>query len=115
MGRIERVDSEIQKLLSRILNYEVKDPRIDGMITVHRAETTSDLKHCKVHVSALGCTDKLALLKGLKSSSGYIKSLMYERLNIRAVPDLTFVYDDGLEHSMLIEKLIKEIHQKDES
>ena len=113
MGRIERVDSELQRQLSQIINYECADPRIDGMITVHRVETTADLKHAKVFISAFGTTDRVKLLEGLKSSAGFIKGTLFGRLKIRAVPDMVFIYDDGMDHAQKIDQLLREIHRSE--
>ena len=52
MGRIERVNSELLKQISYVIDYELKDPRISvGMISITRVKTTPDLKYAKVYLS----------------------------------------------------------------
>src|SRR5699024_12165930 len=52
-SRIGRIHEEIQRELSALLRT-VKDPRLQGgMLTVTHVDTTSDLRWCKVYVSAL--------------------------------------------------------------
>ena len=49
-----RINAEVQRELSRIIQQEIKDPRIHPMTTVVMAEVTPDLKYCKAYISVLG-------------------------------------------------------------
>lgn len=54
-GRMERINEEVRRELSEILRDEVKDPRIETpLLSVLKADTTRDLKYCKVYISILG-------------------------------------------------------------
>ena len=67
-NRIGRINEEIRKELSALLRT-VKDPRVsEGMLTITRVDTTSDLRYARVYISALNCTDEKGLMKGLKSA-----------------------------------------------
>ena len=52
-NRIGRINEEIQRELSTLLRT-LKDPRLQGgLLTITHVDTTSDLRWCKVYVSAL--------------------------------------------------------------
>jgi len=79
------------------------------MVTVTKAETTSDLSHAKIFVSIMGDDEqKKEVLEGLKNASGFIRRGIAEKINLRATPELKFVIDDSLDYSLKMAKLIKE-------
>ena len=103
-----RINDEVQKELASILR-DVKDPRVSGaFVSVTAVDVTPDLKYAKVYYSAL-MGDKKELAKGLKTASGYIRSQIAQRLNLRITPELTFVLDDSVAHGAHISKLLNSI------
>ena len=107
-----RINGEVLRELSAIIRDDVKDPRIDPLLTVTRAEVTPDLQYCKVHVSSLGADDTLEQsIEGLKNASGFIRRELARRVNLRKTPELQFVPDRSMEYaiemSMKIEALAK--------
>ena len=65
--RQNRVSEDIKREIVAVMR-ELKDPRIQGMLTVVRVDVTADLSYAKVYVSAMEGieTAKLAV-KGLTS------------------------------------------------
>lgn len=104
--RKERVNDSVMQEVSMILR-EVKDPRV-GMITVTGASVSGDLKYAKIYFSSFDA-DVKETLKGLKSASGFIRSQLAQRLNLRATPELTFVYDDSVSHGAHIASLLSSL------
>ena len=103
-----RINDEVQKELAMILR-EVKDPRVsDAFISVTAVEVTPDLKFAKVYYSAMQ-GDKKEIAKGLKSSAGYIRRQLAQRLNLRMTPELTFCEDHSIAHGAHISKLLNGI------
>ena len=49
-NRIGRINEEIQRELASLLRT-VKDPRVHGLVTITRVDTTPDLRYAKVYVS----------------------------------------------------------------
>ena len=110
--RPERVQEAIRQEISRIVQNEIKDPRL-GFITITKVELTKDLRHARVYFSVLGeHKDKALALKGLNSAKGYIKGLIADRIKLRFAPEIAFAIDDSLEHTRkiydILEKLKKE-------
>jgi len=110
-ARLIRINDEIFKELANILRAELKDPRINAMVSVVKVETTNDLKYCKIHVSVLGDEQqKKDVMSGLKNANGFIRKLIAERVNLRVTPELTFILDESLEYGMRMSKLIDEVN-----
>ena len=94
--------------LSSIIRDEVKDPRIDPLLTVTRAEVTPDLQFCKCYVSSLGSDDVLEeSIEGLKSAGGYIRRELAHRVNLRKTPELQFIPDRSMEYAIEMSKKIE--------
>lgn len=89
---------------------ELKDPRIDPMISIVKVDLSNDLSHCKVYVSCLEGIEKAKeSVKGLKSASGFIKRELFHRLKIRKSPELHFIADDSIEQSAELNKKLGEL------
>ena len=107
----ERVNDSVMQEISMIVR-EVKDPRV-GMITVTGADVSGDLKYAKIYFSSL-TGDEKETLKGLKSASGFIRSQLAQRLNLRVTPELTFIYDDSVSHGAHIASLLSTLNLSSE-
>ncbi len=103
-----RINDEMQKELSMVLR-EVKDPRVkDSFISITAVEVTGDLKFAKVYYSAM-LGDKKEVAAGLRSSAGYLRRELAQRLNLRMTPELTFFEDNSIAHGAHISKLLGSI------
>ena len=112
--RLGRIDEEYKKELSQIIGYELKNPSVTGLISVTKVKVTSDLKFAKVYVSILNSKNIKDTLAGLKKSSGYIRSELAKRINLRNTPELIFELDDSIEYGAKIDSILKEIMPKKE-
>ena len=93
--KLERINEELKRTLSNIINYELKDPKITGIISVTDVKTTPDLKYSRVYVSILNAKNKKATLARLKKSSGFIRSEVAKEINLRLTPELVFLLDES--------------------
>ena len=111
--RIDRVSEDIKREIAAIIR-ELKDPRIQGMLTVVNVEVSSDASFAKVYVSAMEGieTAKLAV-KGLTSATGYIRREIGKRLHLRKTPELKFIADDSIEKGMQITRMLSNIVDED--
>ncbi|HIP53456.1 MAG TPA: 30S ribosome-binding factor RbfA [Chromatiales bacterium] len=109
--RTDRVASQLQRELAALVRDELKDPRL-GMITIQEVRVARDYSHAKVYFTALGgeadskeCEE---ILNG--PARRYLRRLLGQRIRLRTIPELHFVYDvsiDKGEHlSELIEKAV---------
>ena len=90
---------------------ELKDPRISPMTSIVAADVSRDLKYAKIYVSVMGTDeDKRATMDALKSATGFIKREIGSRLDLRCVPQPTFVLDSTIDYGMHINELIHKIN-----
>lgn len=108
-NRFNRIDEELKREISQIINYELKNPNVTGLISVTKAHVTKDLKYAKVYVSILNSKNIKETLAGLKKSAGYIRSEIAKRINLRVTPELIFELDDSIEYGAKIDTILKEI------
>ncbi len=110
-----RVNMEVQKELSVLINREIKDPRINPMTSIVAVEVAPDLKHAKVYISVLGDEEsKKETYEGLKSASAYMRGQLAKRINLRNTPELTFVMDQSIEYGVNMSKMISDVTENDE-
>lgn len=103
-----RINDEMQKTLAEILR-EVKDPRVsNAFISVTGVDVTPDLKYAKVFYSAMQ-GDKKEVYLGLKSSAGFIRRQVAQRMNLRATPEFSFVEDQSIAYGARISTILNSI------
>lgn len=104
-----RVADQIQRDLSELITYELKDPRI-GMVTITEVQLTPDYAHAKVFFTTLPDSAEAVAntLTALRKGAGFLRMLLGKRLTIHTLPELHFSYDDstvrGIEMSRLIDE-----------
>lgn len=109
-----RINGEVLKELSSIIQNEIKDPRIAPMTSVMAVEVAPDLKTCKAYISVLGGEQaKEDTMAGLKSAVGYIRRQLAKNMNLRNTPEIRFLLDESIEYGVSMSKLIDEVTRKD--
>ena len=112
-NRINRINEDIQRELASLLRT-VKDTRVQGLISITRVDTTTDLRYCRVYVSALDQSDIKEVVKGLKSAAGYLRRELGHALTLRYTPELQFLADDSIERGVRMVTMIDHILEEDE-
>ncbi|MCL1862176.1 MAG: 30S ribosome-binding factor RbfA [Defluviitaleaceae bacterium] len=111
--RLIRINDEIARVSAEVIRSELTDPRLSSVVSVLGAETTNDLKYCKIRISILGDTSKQEeTMQALNSATGFIRKRVADTINLRQTPEIKFVYDDAIEHGMRMRKLIDEVNKK---
>lgn len=104
-----RMAEDIKREMTAILR-ELKDPRIDKMLTIVRADLSGDMSVCKVYVSSFEGIEKTKeSVKGLTSACGFIRRELFHRLKMRKSPELTFIADNSIERSAEISKKLNDL------
>ena len=105
--RARRVADQMQRELSELIRLEIKDPRV-GMLTITEVEVTRDMDHAKVFFTTLGGKPEHdACLEGLQRASGFLRTQLSQRMQLRQVPKLSFVYDHSVERGVQLSQLIE--------
>ena len=106
--RSERVAEEVREEVARIIGHGLKDPRI-GFVTVTRVGLTPDLRTAHVNVGVLGDEAQRArTLAGLAQAAGFIRRELGRRIRMRHTPELLFHYDEGLDATDRVARLLAE-------
>lgn len=111
--KLERLNNAFVEQISRILKTEIKDERIQ-FVTVTAASITNDLSFAKVYVTILNDKEKEQILKLLNNASGFIERELAKRVEIRKIPNITFVYDESIEYANNIENIIERIENHEQ-
>lgn len=108
--RQNRTAEDIRREIATIVR-ELKDPRVsDHLISVARAEVSSDSSYVKVYVSAVeGIEVAKGAAKALTGATGLVRREVGKRLGLRKTPEIRFVADDSIEYGMSIVKKLEEI------
>ena len=112
--KIERINSNMVKEISYILANEIKDNDIK-FVTVTDVKVTNDLSYAKVYFTVLDMSKKEDTLKSLNNASGFIRRELCNRIDIRHMPELEFVFDESIEYGKKIENIIEKIHEDDKN
>ncbi len=112
MERTERIEEEIRKLVGKIIDQDLKDPRLSGIISVTKVSVTKDLKYCKIFISMLGTKDENEAMEALKSAAGYMRKEIGSNIRMHSTPEVKFELDDSIEYGNKIQKIINELDIK---
>ena len=107
--RVLKAAQAIREVVSMAIIADLKDPRIKD-VTVTLVEVAPDMRQAKVHVSVMGDETKQGLcIRGLQSSAGYLQQKVGNRIDTRYTPRLQFVLDQGIQHALLVTRILEEV------
>ena len=107
-----RINGEVMRELSKIIQGEIKDPRIHPMTSVVSVEVAPDLKTCRAYISVLGNEEaQKETIAGLKSAEGYIRRQLAKTVNLRNTPEIRFILDQSIEYGVAMSKLIDDVNK----
>ena len=109
MNKARKLEIDLQREISFIINSKLKDPRI-GFVTVTAVKLSPDYHYLDIFVSIMGEERvKNDSMKGLNQCEGFIKKNLKERFRLRTIPDIKFIYDKSIEQGMKITSILENI------
>ena len=108
--KIDRLNNMFVEEISKIIHEEIKDKDI-GFVTITDAKITSDLSFAKIYITSLD-DNREKVLNALNKASGFIRTLLCDRVKIRKMPEIHFVYDESIEYGKKIEDIIERINSE---
>lgn len=109
LRRKERLAEQIQSEVSKILLYDMNDPRM-GFVTVTGVEMASNLRFAKVKVSVLGDEKvQTVTMNVIKRARGFIQKELGDRIVTRYLPKISFELDDSVKRSTRLSKTLREV------
>ncbi len=111
--RVERIQAQVREEVSQMLATEVRDPGV-GLVTVTRAKVTGDLSLTRIYWTIIGdAAERKKTAKALERATGFVRHLLAERLALRRVPEVKFIFDESVAAQSRIEEILQEIHAAD--
>lgn len=107
--RTLQVSDEMQRILSEVIQYELKDPRV-GFATVVGVNMSADLQHATVRISVMDETERADTMEGLQRAKGFMRKRVAQELrHLRAVPELHLMLDTSLDYSIHIDEVLRQV------
>jgi ribosome-binding factor A len=107
--RTDRVGDLIQAELAKLIQSEVKDPRLKS-VTLMGVNVTRDFAHAKIFFTVHDEANELAKAEvALKKASGFLRARLAEEISLRIIPELHFRYDDTLSRGKRIDDLLSSL------
>lgn len=114
--KMERVNAELAKQITKVIAEDVKDPRLgNAIIGVTKVYTTPDLKYAKVYLS-IYADNKDGITEAYNTvcrSKTFIRNKLKDTVQIRLLPELNFLIDDSVDYSIKIEGVLSQIRESE--
>lgn len=107
-NRLAKIEEELKREISNIINYELNNSNITGMVSVSSIKVAPDLSRARVYVTMYN-SNKKNTLAALKKSAGFIRREIAHRINLRTTPELIFEFDESIEYGAKIDSILKDI------
>jgi ribosome-binding factor A len=108
--RIDRINELLRQEISQLLARQIKDPRLNGVISITQVKTTNDLRNARVSISVMGDpTAKQNALEGIQSAATYLRRELRDRLAMKHVPFLSFAVDNTLDEADHLNQIMNQI------
>lgn len=108
--KLDRLNNSFMEKISEIIHEDVKDKDVD-LVTITDVKITNDLSFAKIYFTTLD-TDRDKVTRALNKASGFIRSAMCDKIQIRKMPELHFVYDESIEYGNKIENIIERLNNE---
>jgi len=103
--RTDRLEGEIRAVLSELLRFAIKDPRLEG-VTTSVVRLSPDRTRAKVYFSVIGDAEReRQAADGFHAASSFLKRELGRRMRLRTVPTLEFLRDTSYEYGDRMERL----------
>jgi ribosome-binding factor A len=109
--RTRRVAERVRTELSTLLARNVRDPGVLG-VTVTDVRMTADLQLARVYYTLLAGSDRRTAARGLRRARAYLRREIGQRLQLRQVPEIRFLYDDSTERQDRIARIFDDIERE---
>ena len=105
--RTDRVGAELRRELGLLVHAAVRDHALPS-VSVSDVEVTRDLDWATVWVTALQPDRAREAVKALNELAIEFRRTLSRSMRLRRVPELRFKYDDSVDKSERIERLLRD-------
>ena len=111
--RIDRINDLLRDEISQLLSRQIKDPRLNVVISITSVNTSNDLRNAEILLSVMGDEDaRRTALEGIQSAASYLRRELRDRISLRYTPFLKFALDDTLEQAAHILQIMDHIRDE---
>lgn len=115
-SRTDKTGQLLQEALAKLIQLEVRDPRLPKLITLSHVSVSPDLSHAKIYFTTLqGAEEGKQTAHILNHAAGYLRAQLPQMIQLRIVPRLHFIYDEALEEANRLSNLISQLPEELES
>ncbi|NLF83701.1 MAG: 30S ribosome-binding factor RbfA [Candidatus Gastranaerophilales bacterium] len=108
--RNEKIRKALVREISEIIQHKIKDPRLEGIISVTEIELSPDFRHAKVYISVLGDKEKKdQVMEAIEDSAPLIRKNIGRTVRLKYTPELRFVLDESFERVSRLTELIDKV------
>lgn len=108
--RMGRIEEEIKRIVSGVIANDLKDPRINSLISVTGVTVSNDLKYANIYVSIFdGKENHDSTIKLLNKMKGFIRKELGLKIKLRCIPELTFKLDNSITYGSHIDEILTRI------
>ncbi|MBF0158381.1 MAG: 30S ribosome-binding factor RbfA [Magnetococcales bacterium] len=107
--RVDRMREQVRRELARVIERgDIRDPRLQGIISVTDVELSRDLQYGTVFVSVMNA-DAAPVIEALNHAVGFMKGSLAKALSVRYVPQLRFKEDTSFAYGNHIEGILRSL------
>jgi ribosome-binding factor A len=115
--RTERVGDEVRSAIANALLTEAGDERL-LQVSITLVTMSPDLRHARVYWNVIATEppsdrERTRFERALQRAQGFLRKAVADRVLIRHVPELTFVYDVSIEHARHMESVLSNLEIPD--
>lgn len=113
-NRAQRIAERIHEEISEMLIFDIHDPRLSE-VSITDVTVDRELAYADIYFSSIqGSESAEEILSGFKHASGFLRSELARRIDLRTFPQLRFHWDPTPEHAEKIEELLDSLSQQDQ-
>ena len=114
--RSTRLASIVKEELAVMINghqiKELKDPRIQGLISITEVVVTNGYQHMEIFLSIFEKENRAGILEVLNEANSSIRGEICRRLKLRFAPTIVFKLDESIERGFKVWDVLDQISEK---
>ena len=108
--RTDRINEQLREEISTLLTRQIKDPRLNAVVSITRVVSSGDLRSARVYISVMGKQEtKQAALAGIQSAASFLRRELRDRINMKHTPFLSYELDSSLDEADQLLRLMNQV------